>query len=200
MQPRVRIQQVVGAAFLVTTLLALTLCTPASAQLAPPDRNVAMLRVANFGGGLGPVYMAGFSWTLNRQFDIVGMYNLNGASGGGNLWDAGVRYHFRGTPSGVDAFVGLGYANITAPFPFSGFTAGAASSSGITGGGGASVHFTNALTGYASVNLLSLGGTTNSILDYGVELELSNRVAGQLGIINFAGVGEPYLGFSFTLH
>lgn len=159
-----------------------------------------MLRVSSFGGGLGPVYMGGFSWALNRNFDIVGMYNQNGASAGGNLWDAGIRYHFHNTAPGVDAFVGVGYASITAPFPFSGFTAGTATSSGVTGGGGASVHLTNGLTGYATVNLLSLGGTTNSILDYGVELELSNRISGQLGIINFAGVGEPYVGFSFTLH
>lgn len=194
MLQRVRIRQIAGAALLVSALLALTPSTPASAQLAPPDRNVVILRVANFGGGLGPVYMGGFSWTLNRQFDIVGMYNLNGATGGGNLWDAGVRYHFRGTGSGVDAFAGLGYANATAPF------VGFATGSGITGGAGATVELGSNLKGYASVNLLSVTGTTSSILDYGVELQLSNRISGQLGIINFAGTGEPYLGFSFTLH
>lgn len=194
MQPRVRIQHIAGAALLVSTLLALTLCTPASAQLAPPDRNVVMLRVANFGGALGPVYMGGFSWTLSRQLDVVGMYNLNSATGGGNLWDAGLRYHFRGTSSGVDAYAGLGYANATAPFP------GFATGSGVTGGAGATVELGSALTGYASVNLLSIGGTTGSILDYGVELRLSNRISGQLGIINFGGIGEPYLGFSFALH
>jgi hypothetical protein len=190
MKPIAQITRVV-AVLLVSSVLALTLWTPASAQLAPPNRDSVMLRVAAYPS---PIYMAGFSWTLNRQFDLVGTYNLNSATGGGNLWDAGVRYHLRGTPSGVDAFVGLGYASVSVPFLT--FATG----SGITGGGGASVHLSNLVTGYGSVNLLSIGGTTSSILDYGVELEISNRVSGQLGIINFAGIGEPYVGFSFALH
>ena len=190
MKPIAQITRVV-AVLLVSSVLALTLWTPASAQLAPPDRDSVMLRIVSFPN---PVYMAGFSWTLSRQLDLVGTYNFNSATGGGNLWDAGVRYHFRGMASGVDVFLGAGYANATAPFP------GFATGSGITAGGGASVHLTNLVTGYGSVNLLSIAGTTASILDYGVQLELSNRVSGQLGIMNFGGLGEPYLGMSFALH
>lgn len=156
-----------------------------------------MVRIITFPN---PVYEAGFSWPLSRQLDFVGTYNFNSATGGGNLWDAGVRFHFNVPTSGVDAFLGLGFASITAPFPYPGFGGGTATSSGITGGGGATVRLTSVVSGYATVNLLSLGGTTSSILDYGVEVELSNRVAGQLGIINFGGVGEPYLGLTFGLH
>ncbi len=150
-----------------------------------------MLRVATFGN---PVYTAGFSWGLSNQLDIAGTYNFTANTPTGNLWDAGVRYHFRVRSPGVDAFVGAGIADVSAPF------LGFANGSGFTGGGGASLRLTDLLTGYGSVNIVSIGGTTSSILDLGVELRMGERVSGQLGYINFAGTGEPYLGLSVALH
>ena len=190
MKPIAQITRVV-AVLLASSVLALTLWTPASAQLAPPDRNAVMLRVATFGN---PVYMAGFSWAFSRQLDLVGTYSATSNAPTGNLWDAGVRYHFPVPTQGVDVFLGAGVANATAPF----FTFGSAS--GFTAGGGATFQLSNLLRGYGSVNIVSLGGTTNSVLDVGAELQLTNRVSGQLGYINFAGTGEPYLGVSIALH
>lgn len=176
---------------LVSTLLALAQCAPAGAQLAPPDRNAAMLRVATFGN---PVYTAGFSWGLTSQLDVAGAYNFTSNTPTGSLWDAGLRYHFLVPASGVDAFVGAGIASASPPFM------GFANGSGFTAGGGGSYRFNSALTGYGTVNIVSIGGTTSSIFDLGVELNFGNRVSGQLGYINFAGTGEPYLGVSFALH
>ena len=190
MKPIAQITWVV-AVLLVSSVLALTLWTPASAQLAPPDRNAVILRVATFGN---PVYTAGFSWGLSSQLDIAGTYNFTANAPTGNLWDAGVRYHFKLPTPGVDAFLGAGIANVSAPF------LGFANGSGFTAGGGGSLRLSDLLTGYGSVNIVSIGGATSSILDLGVELRMGNRVSGQLGYINFAGVGEPYLGVSFALH
>lgn len=189
MKPIAQVTRVV-AVLLVSSVLALTLWAPASAQLAPPDRNAVMFRVATFGN---PVYTAGFSWAFSRQLDIVGSYNFTANAPTGNLWDAGVRYHFPLQTPGVDAFLGAGVANVTVPF--FGFPTG----SGFTAGGGATFQLSSQLTGYGSVNIVSIGGTTNSVLDVGAELQLSPRISGQLGYINFAGVGEPYLGVSIAL-
>ncbi|HEX2711370.1 MAG TPA: hypothetical protein VHM88_03985 [Candidatus Acidoferrales bacterium] len=191
MQSIAQTRRVATAVVLVSALFALTLSTPVSAQLAPPDRNAVIFRVATFGN---PVYTAGFSWAFNPQFDIAGSYNFTANAPTGNMWDAGVRYHFRLPTSGVDAYVGAGVANVSAPFM------GFANGSGFTGGGGGSVRFNELLTGYGSVNIVSVGGTTNSVLDLGVELNFGTRASGQLGYINFGGVGEPYLGVSFALH
>jgi hypothetical protein len=60
------------------------------------------------------------------------------------------------------------------------------------------VRFTSALTGYASGSVLSLGGT-NAIIDLGLMLQLAPRVSGQLGYVNFAGAGAPYLGINLGL-
>ncbi len=191
MRPVTRTTLEAIVAFLVPSLLALALCAPAGAQLAPPDQNAAMLRIATFGN---PVYTAGFSWGLTSQLDVAGTYNFTSNTPTGSLWDAGVRYHFRVPASGVDAFVGAGIASASPPFM------GFANGSGFTGGAGASYRFNSLLAGYGTVNIVSIGGTTSSIVDLGVELSFGNRVSGQLGYINFAGTGEPYLGVSFALH
>ncbi len=115
---------------LVSTVLALGLCAPAGAQLAPPDRNEVMLRVATFGN---PVYTAGFSWGLTSQLDVAGAYNFTANTPTGSLWDAGLRYHFPVPASGVDVFVGAGIASVSTPF------LGFANGSGFTGGGGGSL-------------------------------------------------------------
>lgn len=191
MQPLAQTRQVAMAVVLVSALLALTLCTPASAQLAPPDRNAVMLRIASFGN---PVYEGGFSWGIaSSQFDIVAAYSATWNAPTGNLFDAGVRYHFP-MPTGVDAYVGAGWASVSTPF------FGFANGSGITGGAGGSVRLSDLLTGYGSVNIVNIGSTSGSIVDVGVELRLSHRVSGQLGYMNFTGVGGPYVGVSFGLH
>jgi hypothetical protein len=174
----------------VSALLPLTLWTPASAQVVPPDRNAIDFRVATFSGS--PVYSVGFSWGFTPVLDLNIAYNTQ--SGGGNLLDAGVRYHFRVPTPGVDIFLSGGLASVTAPFPGFG-----ANGTGLALGGGASVRLTDLLVGYADISLMSVGGGSNSVFDLGVQLQFGPRLSGQLGYINFAGSGAPYLGLNLNL-
>lgn len=171
--------------------LALWAPNPVAAQVVPPSRNAASFTIATFRGA--PVYSFGLAFTINPTLDATFAYSTQTVGGTtGSLLGLGVRYHFKPTAPGVDAFVGGGLASASATFP--GF--GTVTASGLFVGGGASVHFADKLTGYASGSLFSLGATTNSVIDLGVQIQLAPRVSGQIGYINFAGSGAPYLGIS----
>ncbi len=73
-----------------------------------------------------------------------------------------------------------------------GFPAG--SVSGISLGGGVSVRLGPIITGYASGSVLSLGGTSNSIIDLGLLFPVAPRVGFQVGFLDIAGSGAPYIG------
>ncbi len=195
MRRRAQIKQSALTVLLVSALLSLAPWTPASAQVFPPDRNAVDLRVAAFGGA--PVYSAGLSWGFTPLLDVVASYSFQSVGGGptGSLLTAGVRYHFPVPTPGVDAYLGAGFANVNAPFPGFGATA-----SGFSAGGGASIRLTESLIGYASGSIFSLGGTTNTVIDLGLQLHFTPRVAGQLGFIYFGGASGPYLGVDIGLH
>ncbi len=187
-------KRIAVAGLVVSALLSLTLWTPASAQVVPPDRNAVDFRVATFSGS--PVYSVGFSWGFTPVLDLNIAYSFQSVGGAtGNLLNAGVRYHFRVPTPGVDIFLAGGLASETGPFPGFGFANG----TGFSVGGGASFRLTDLLVGYADVSLIALGGTTNSVFDLGVQLAFGPRLSGQLGYINFAGSGAPYLGLNLSL-
>lgn len=188
-------KRIILTVLLVSALLSLAPWTPASAQVFPPDRNAVNLRVAAFGGA--PIYSAGLSWGFTPVLDLVAAYSFQSVGGGptGSLLTAGVRYHFPVPTPGVDAYLGASFANMNAPFP--GF--GGANASGFSAGGGASIRLTETLLGYASGSVFSLGGTTNAVIDLGLQLHFSPRVAGQLGYIYFGGASGPYLGVDIGL-
>jgi hypothetical protein len=194
MKRRMQITRVALTVLLGSALLSLALWTPASAQIVPPDRNAVDLRVATFAGA--SVYSAGLSWGFTPQLDLAASYSFQSIGGGptGSLLSAGVRYHFPVTTPGVDVYLGAGFANENGPFP--GF--GTLNASGFSAGGGASIRLTEVLVGYASGSIFSLGGTTNSVIDLGLQLHFTPRISGQLGYINFAGASAPYLGVNIN--
>lgn len=189
-------KQTARATLIALFLLSLTLgmAHPAAAQVVPPTRNASSFSYATFSST--PVYSFGLALTINPTLDATFAYSTQTAGGStGSLLGLGARYHFKPTAPGVDAFVGGGLASATATLP--GF--GTLNASGLFVGGGASLHFADRLIGYAAGSLYSLGGTSNSVIDLGVQIQLAPRVSGQIGYINFAGSGAPYLGISVNL-
>ena len=186
-------KRIIAAACLASALCALTLARPAAAQVVPPNRDAFSFSLATFSGA--PVWSVGFSYGITPALDVTAFYSYQSASGtSGGLLDAGVRYHLPVPSSKADVYVLAGIASLTPPFP--GFSGGSATS--LAAGAGASVRFTSALSGYASGTIVSLGGS-NAIVDLGLMLQLAPRVSGQLGYLNFAGAGAPYLGITFGL-
>lgn len=184
------------AALLVSTVFSLVLWTPgpAGAQVVPPSRSAVGFSVATLSGAT--VYSVGFSYGLLAvPLDITAAYSFQSVAGTtGSLLDVGVRYHFQVPAPGVDLFLTGGLASENGPFP--GF--GALNASGFSVGAGASVQFTQMFSGYARGRVVSLGGVTNSVIDLGAQLQLTPRIFGQAGYINFAGSGGPYLGVSMS--
>jgi hypothetical protein len=177
------------AALVVSSVFSLTLSRPAAAQIVPPDRKAVDVKVAFFSGS--PVYSIGFSYGLTPALDFTAFYSYQSVAGAsGSLLDAGARYHFPVTAPGVDVYLSGGFASKSVTFP--GF--GTGTSSGISLGGGASIRLTPTLTGFAAGSLLSLRGTSNVVLDLGLQLALAPHVSGQLGLLDFAGSTAPYLG------
>jgi hypothetical protein len=187
------VKRIAIAAVLASSVLSLSLPRPAAAQIVPPNRNAINFSVATFSGA--PLWSLGFSYGITHALDVTAFYSYQSVSGAsGSLLDAGLRYHFPVPTPGADVYVGAGVASVSTSVP--GFTG---SSTGISIGAGASIRLTPILTGYASGSVLSLSGTSNSIIDLGVMLQLAPRVSGQLGYLDFAGTGAPYLGINFSL-
>jgi hypothetical protein len=197
MMPVAGTNRILGGAVLASALIALALAAlagPARAQVVPPNRNAVNFSVATFSGA--PVWSLGFSYGVTEHLDLTASYSFQSATGAsGGLFGAGVRYHIPVPTAVADVYVGAGIASLSPPFP--GF-APATSSTSLSVGAGGSVRFTSALTGYAGGSVVSLGGT-NAIIDLGLMLQLAPRVSGQLGYLNFAGAGAPYLGINLGL-
>ncbi len=184
------------AALLAVSVFSLVLWTPdrAVAQVVPPNRNAVDVSVATFAGA--PVYSVGVDFAFPATpLDLTFAYSLQSVAGTtADLLNLGIRYHFLVPAPGVDIFLGAGVASASASLP--GF--GTVNASGVSVGGGASVSLASRITGYASGSLVSLGGTSNSIIDLGLLFQLAPRVAAQVGYINFAGSGAPYLGINIS--
>jgi hypothetical protein len=175
------IKPVALAMFLVSTLFSLAYETPASAQ-----GGFVEIRVATFSGF--PVYSLNLLRQISPDVVLLISDSFQPTSGGvtGNLLDVGVWYH-TSLANPVILALGVGFTSEHGPFPGFGF----ANTSGYSiGAGVATLRFTNDLFGYVSERIVTLGGTSNSVLDLG--LALGNL---ELGYINFAGSGAPYLGF-----
>jgi hypothetical protein len=187
------VTRIAVAAFVVSTILSLSLWTPASAQIVPPNRNAVNFSAAFFSGS--PVWQLGFSYGLSPRLDLTAFWAYQSVAGSnGNLFDAGVRYHFPVPAPGADLYVGAGLANISGTS--AGF--GTVSSTGISLGGGGSLQFTPLLTGYAGVGVFAFSGASNSIVDVGVMLHLAPRLSGQIGWIDYAGSSAGYLGLNLS--
>ena len=179
------------AALAISTVLSLTLWTPVSAQIVPPNRNAVNFSAAFFSGS--PVWQLGFSYGITRTLDFTAFWSYQSASGAtGNLVDAGVRYHFPIPTPGADLFVGAGIANISGSSP--GF--GAVSSTGLSIGGGGSLHLAPTVTAYLSGGIFAFSGSSNSIVDLGLQMTLAPRLAGQIGWIDYAGSSAGYVGLT----
>ena len=184
-------KRITVAVLLLTTVLSLTLWTPASAQIVPPDRNAVSLSAAFFSGA--PVYQLGFSHRLNPALDFTAFYAYQSVSGtSAGLLDAGIRYHLPVPAPGVDVFLGAGVANVSAGAP--GF--GSASAWGASVGGGASVRLGPTLTGYAEGSEFLFSGASNAVFDLGLQLQFAPLLSGQLGWIEYAGSGAVYAGLN----
>ena len=201
MKRKVRVEAGALAVLLVSTLL-LKLWAPAPAYAA--DVNVTLLdfRVATFSGS--PVYSERFSFGITPKFDFVVADSFQPAGGPtGNLLDVGIRYHFEAPfwteapPPAVDSFLQVGFVSENGPFPGLGF----ANASGLSVGAGATIRLTSRLIGYASGSIVSWAGTSNSVIDLGLQLQLASPlyIYDELGDISFAGSGAPYLGINFIL-
>ena len=179
------------AALVISSILSLTLWTPASAQIVPPNRNAVNFSAAFFSGS--PVWQLGFSYGLTPKLDVTAFWAYQSISGStGNLVDAGLRYHFLLPTPGADVFVGAGIANISGTT--SGF--GSQSSTGLSVGAGGSLRLAPTLTGYASAGIFGFGGSSNSIIDIGVQLALAPRLSGQIGLVDYAGSSAGYVGLT----
>jgi len=66
--------------------------------------------------------------------------------------------------------------------------------------GGGTLRFNESLTGYASGSLFSAGGTSNTVIDLGLQARLAPQISGQIGYISFTGSSAPYLGVTIHLH
>jgi hypothetical protein len=179
------------AALVALTLGSVMLWTPgrALAQIAPPNRNAVNFSVATFSGA--PVYSIGADVALTTPLDLTFSYSTQSVGGvSGSLYGLGLRYHFNLPTPGVDLYLGGGLAGESASV--GGFPAG--SVSGISLGGGVSVRLGPIITGYASGSVLSLGGTSNSIIDLGLLFPVAPRVGFQVGFLDIAGSGAPYIG------
>lgn len=189
-------KRIATATFLALSVFSLMLWTPnqAGAQVVPPNRNAVNFSVATFTGA--SVYSAGLDVAFPlTPLDFTIAYSTQTVSGiTGSLLDLGLRYHFPIPAPGVDLFLSGGVASASATIP--GF--GTVNASGVSVGAGASLQLARSITGYASGSVVSLGVTSNSILDLGVLFQLSPRVGAQLGYINFAGNGAPYLGLNIS--
>lgn len=184
------------AAFLGLSLFSLMLWTPdrAVAQIVPPNRNAIDLSAASFPGA--PVYSVGVDFALPvTPIDLTLAYSTQSVSGvSGSLLNLGIRYHFLVPAPGVDLFLSGGLESASATLP--GF--GTVNASGLSVGGGVSVSLASKITGYAMASVVSLGVTSNSIIDLGLLFKLSPRVGAQVGYINFAGNGGAYLGLNIS--
>jgi hypothetical protein len=182
-------KRIAVAVLLLTTVLSLTLRTPASAQIVPPDRNAVSISAAFFSGS--PVYQLGFSHSLNPALDFTAFYAYQSVAGtSGGLLDAGIRYHLPVPAPGVDVFLGAGVANASVGSP--GF--GSVSAWGASVGGGASVRLGPTLTGYASGSEFLFSGASNAVIDLGLKLAFAPLLSGQLGWIQYGGSGAAYVG------
>ena len=185
--------RITAAALVVSTILSLTLWTPASAQIAPPVRNAVNFSAAFFSGS--PVWQLGFSYGLTRSLDFTAFWAYQSVAGStGNLVDAGVRYHFLLPTPGADVYVGAGIANVSGTFP--GF--GTVSSTGLSVGAGGSLRLAPMVTGYASAGIFAFSGASNSIVDLGVLMQLTPRLSGQIGLVDYAGSSAGYVGLTLT--
>ncbi len=176
-------------------VLALALWMPdlAVAQVVPPNRNAASFTIATFSGA--PVYSLGVAFVLTPTFDATFAYSYQSIGGvTGSLLGLGARHHFKVTAPGTDVFVGGGFASASNTLP--GF--GTINASGLFLGGGGSVRLANKFTGYASGSIFSISGTSNSVIDLGVQVEFAPRISGQVGYINFGGSAAPYFGVNVT--
>ncbi|HEX2715720.1 MAG TPA: hypothetical protein VHM88_26355 [Candidatus Acidoferrales bacterium] len=186
-----QVMRIAVAVLMASTLLSLPLGTPASAQIASPDRNAVSISAAFFSGA--PVYQFGFSHSLNPALDFTAFYAYQSVSGtSAGLLDAGIRYHLPLPAPGVDVFLGAGLANVSAGAP--GF--GSASAWGASVGGGASVRLGPTLTGYASGSEFLFSGASNAVIDLGLMLQFAPLLSGQLGWIQYGGSGAAYLGLN----
>jgi len=192
MKRKAHVARIAVAALVVSTILSLTLWTPASAQIVPPNRNAANLSAAFFSGS--PVWEVGFSYGLTPRLDLTAFWGYQSSSPTGNLVDAGLRYHFPLPTPGTDVFVGAGVANISGTLP--GF--GAQSSTGLSIGAGGSLRLAPTVTGYASAGIFAFSGSSNSIVDFGVQLALAPRLSGQIGLVDYAGTSAGYVGLTLT--
>ena len=191
---------VVGA-FIAVAILVLTLSSPATAQVVPPERNALDLGVIPVYGTT--IYTAGFSHRLNSALDFTAGYVYESSSGNtASLLDAGFRYHFPSPTSRVDFYLSGGYSsvNASASMSFGNFTAGG---SGYNVGAGASFHLTRAFVAYASASYLSFGGLGSvGFYDVGLQLQFAPHVSGRLGALALSSGGSigggPYLGLDFT--
>lgn len=185
------IKPVVFTVLLVTALFSPACGTPASAQ----DEFKFLVglwdfRVAPFSGF--PVYsLSGpLSRVISPDFDFVISDSFQPTPGGftGNLLDVGIWYYPSGHVSGRNAIsLRAGFVSEHGPFPGFGF----ANTSGYSIGAGAGIQLNEQpkLFVYASGSIVSLGGTSNSVVDLGL---LLGDI--ELGYISFAGSGAPYLG------
>jgi hypothetical protein len=187
------VARIAVAALVVSTVLSLSLWTPASAQIVPPNRNAVNFSAAFFSGS--PVWQLGFSYGLTQSLDFTAFWAYQSISGStGNLVDGGVRYHFLLPTPGADLFVGAGLANISGTT--SGF--GSQSSTGLSLSAGGSLRLAPTLTGYAGVGIFAFSGSSNSIVDAGVQLALAPKLSGQIGLVDYAGSTAGYVGLTLT--
>ena len=190
----------VGAS-IAAAILVLTLSSPATAQVVPPERNALDVGVIPVYGTT--IYTAGFSHSLNRALDLTAGYVYETSSGNtASLLDAGLRYHFPSPTSRVDFYLSGGYSSInaSASMSFGNFTA---SGSGYNVGAGGSLHLTRALAVYASASYLSFSGLGSvGFYDVGLQLQFAPHVSGRIGALALSSGGSigggPYLGLSVT--
>lgn len=192
MKQTARLTRLAIAVLLVSTVLSLSLWTPASAQVVSPNRNSVNFSAAFFSGS--PVYLLGFSYGLTPRLDFTAFWGYQSGSPTGNLVDGGLRYHFPLPTPGADVFVGAGVANISGTNP--GF--GTVSSTSLSVGAGGSLRLAPTLTGYLSGGIFAFSGASNSILDVGVMLGIAPRLSGQIGLISYAGSSAGYVGLTLA--
>ena len=170
-----------------------TFQTPASAQLLPPTRNSISFSIATFNPSL---YTLGLSWPVAPAWDVLLTYSWQSIGGTtGSLAGIGARYFFPLSGSAATTFIGGGMSSVALSAPGS----PTVSSSGLFLTGGIAAPLAQRFTGYATVSMFSAGGTSNNVIDLGVQFRINPQFGAQVGFISFSGSSAPYVGFSVNL-
>lgn len=168
-------------AMIAAVVLALSLASPAAAQVSPytvVDRNAVAITYLPTGGGAS-IFSASVSYRFGPTWDLLLGYS-SGPGAGASALRIGARFHTRSPERGVDPFVTLQYSSETP------------AATAFLVGGGITAQVAPRVDLFGSLNYHS----TDQIIyyDYGVQYQVSP----QFSVIGGVNTALAYLGISMS--